>query len=198
MKITDIKQQVGRKDRYSIFVDGKYLFSLSEGELLTSRVRIGMEFTSGELEELKQIAVLDKAYMRCLDLIVRRLRSEGEVREYLKRKEYTPAVIDVIIVRLQQSGYIDDRRFAESWVSNRRLLRNISKRKLRLELKQKYVNEEIVNDVLAEDNTVDIDVIREVVSKKRQQSKYQDDLKLMQYLARQGFNYDDIKRAMTD
>jgi SOS response regulatory protein OraA/RecX len=35
-----------------------------------------------------------------------------------------------------------------------------------------------------------------VIERKRRQTKYQDDTKLMQYLARQGFGYDDIKSAL--
>jgi SOS response regulatory protein OraA/RecX len=38
--------------------------------------------------------------------------------------------------------------------------------------------------------------LREIIERKRKQTKYQDDLKLMQYLARQGFNYDDIKSEL--
>ena len=43
MKITAIKQQVKRQDRYSIYGDGKYLFSFSESELLNSGIKIGQE-----------------------------------------------------------------------------------------------------------------------------------------------------------
>ncbi|MBI3624310.1 hypothetical protein HY218_01620, partial [Candidatus Saccharibacteria bacterium] len=48
MKITSIRQQTKRADRYSIFVDGKYAFSLSEGELITSGVHTGQELTKVE------------------------------------------------------------------------------------------------------------------------------------------------------
>jgi hypothetical protein len=50
MKITDIKQQVKRQARYSIFVEGKYAFSLSEPELMKSGIQIGRDYTEEELE----------------------------------------------------------------------------------------------------------------------------------------------------
>ncbi len=196
MKITDIKQQQKRQGRYSIFVDDKYSFSLSENELLNSGTRVGREYSAEEFEQLKQTALLDKAYMRSLDLLSRRARSDWEMRQYLKRKEYDQDVIDKIVYKLAQKGYINDKKFADSWINSRRQLKNMSKRKLRLELKQKRVPEEIVNLTLDEDETNEQDVLRELVAKKRQQSKYQDNLKLMQYLSRQGFNYDDIKSAL--
>jgi len=40
--------------------------------------------------------------------------------------------------------------------------------------------------------------LRELIAKKRQQSRYQDKLKLMQYLSRQGFGYGDIKTVLEE
>lgn len=198
MKITDIKQQLKRQDRYSIYVDGKYIFSFSENELLDLGLRIGQEFNDGELEKLKKTAIEDKAYMRSLDLIMRRQRSEWEVRDYLKRKDYEPDVIEKILEKLSRAGYVDDKKFAEAWVNNRRLLKSTSKRKLSMELRQKRVNQEVICEVLADDQTDEQQVLRDLVIKKRQQSRYQDETKLMQYLMRQGFNYDDVKSVIKE
>jgi NUDIX domain. len=55
MKITAITQQVKRTDRYSIFVDGKYAFSLSESGLLASGLAVGQELTPAELKKLKKM-----------------------------------------------------------------------------------------------------------------------------------------------
>ncbi len=198
MKITDIKQQVKRQGRYSIFIDGKYLFSLSESELMSSGIRIGKEYSQAELEQLQQTAVLDKAYMRSLDYLARRPRSEWEIRDYLKRKEYDSPTIDTILNKLSIKGYIDDTKFAQSWVASRRALKPTSLRRLQMELRQKYVAPEVIERVLAEDGTEELAVLKEMIQKKRTQSRYQDKDKLMQYLARQGFRYDDIKQALED
>jgi len=198
MKITAIKQQVKRADRYSIYVDGKYAFSLSEGELLNTGLRINQEFTETELIELKDKAVLDKAYDRALNLISRRPRSEWEMRNYLKRKGYEETVIQETLNRLSISGYVNDLDFARRWVENRRLLKATSKRRLTQELRQKRVNDEIVEQVLSEDETDEREVLRELIARKRKQAKYQDNLKLMQYLSRQGYNYDDIKSVISE
>jgi regulatory protein len=198
MKITAIKQQVKRSDRYSIYVDEKYVFSLSESELLSTGLRIGQEFTEAELSELKDKAVLDKGYDRAINLISRRPRSEWELRDYLKRKDYDGSVSDQIISKLRERGYVNDEDFARRWIENRRLLKATSKRRLRQELKQKRVPDEIIDQVLNEDETDEREVLRELVERKRKQTKYQDDLKLMQYLSRQGYPYDLIKEVIKD
>lgn len=197
LKITNIKQQVKRQDRYSIFIDGKYCFSLSENELMQSGIRLNKEYTSLELGHLKQTAVMDKAYMRSLDMLSRRARSEWELRDYLKRKEYEPEIINQIISRLKNMKYIDDYNFAKSWVDNRRLLKATSKRKLTQELKQKRVEQSVIDKVLAEDETDEKSVIKDLIAKKRTQSRYKDDQKLIAYLLRQGFSYSDVKDAIS-
>ncbi len=196
-KITDIKQHIKRQGRYSIFIDEKYSFSLSENELMKSGIRVGREYSETELEELQQTAILDKAYMRSLDLLSRRARSEWEMQDYLKRKEYEQNIIDKIIVRLNEAGYIDDHKFASSWVENRHLLKNISKRKLWQELKQKHIADEIINEVLGADETDEQEILKALIEKKRSQTRYQDDKKLIAYLAGQGFRYEDIKNTMS-
>ncbi len=198
MKITDIKSQVKRQGRYSIYVDGKYSFSLSENELLTAGLRIGQDYTKEEFDELQKKAVLDKAYMRAYDQLSRRARSEWEMHDYLKRKEYDEPTIDKIVNTLRDKGYIDDFMFAQSWVHNRRLLKPMSTIRLRQELRQKRVSDDAISRALEEDESSEQDVLRELVTRKRQQTRYQDVDKLKQYLLRQGFRYDDIRTALED
>jgi regulatory protein len=196
MKITAIKQQVKRQDRYSIYGDEKYLFSFSEAELLNSGIRIGQELDESKLEELKDKAVLDKAYDRSINLISHRFRSEWEIRDYLKRKDYEEGVQGRVIERLRERGYINDADFAKRWVENRRLLKATSRRRLAQELRQKRIEDEIIKQTLETDETDEVEVLKELIERKRKQTKYKDDLKLMQYLARQGFSYDLIKTAL--
>lgn len=198
MKITDIKQQLKDKARFSIFIDGKFSFSLGESSLLKKHLRIDQELSDDELEELKDTAVWDKAYNRVLVLLARRPRSEWEVQEYLKRKGYDRDLINDLTYRLYKVNLLDDLAFARAWVENRRLLKATSKRRLMLELKQKHVKEDVIKEVLAEDETDERQVLRELVARKRKQSRYQDNQKLMAYLMRQGFNYEDVKAVVTE
>jgi len=198
MKITDIKRQVKRTDRYSIYVDGKYSFALSESELLSQGLKIGQEFSAGELDSIKEDAVIDKGVYRVMDLLSRRPRSLWEIEDYLKRKDYAAEETAKIIQKLDGRGYIDDLEFSRRWIENRRLLKPTSKRKLRMELRQKRIADEIIGNVLDEDETDELSVLKELISKKRRRTRYQDDQKLIAFLARQGFNYGDIKDAMDD
>lgn len=196
MKITAIKQQVKQSTRYSIFVDDKYAFGVSESALLELQLATGQELDAAKLRDYKRLAADDKAYQRALRYVAMRPRSSWEMRVYLQRKEVDEPAAEAILQRLQRVSLLDDAAFAKTWVANRRLLKSVSKRRLRLELLQKRVDEATIDSVLAEDETDENEVLRELVNKKR--GRYQDKTKLMQYLARQGFSYDAIKRAVDE
>lgn len=199
MKITSIQNQVKNVNRYSIFVDGEYSFSLSADALLESRLVSGDELSEADIRAFKKLSAEDKAFNLALAYVVRRMRSEGELRDYFKRKEYAPELAEQITTRLKKLNFVDDEEFARRWVENRRLLKATSTKKLRLELRQKKVSNDIIQKVLEEDETDERSVLRELVEKKRKQSKYRDDpQKLMRYLASQGFSYDDIKQVLVN
>lgn len=196
MKITEIKQQVKRAGRYSIYLDGKYSFSLGENELLKLGLYSGQELTEEELAEFQDESEYGKWFDRTLNLLSYRMRSEWELRDYLKRKDADPDVIDKILNKLSDTGYVNDEQFAKRWIENRRLMKATSKRRLAQELRQKRISSEIIDQALAEDETDEREVLRELVEKMRR--RYPEDIKLMQYLARQGYSYDDIKAALSD
>jgi regulatory protein len=194
MKITGIKAQVRQPGRFSVFVDGKYEFSLSDSALLEQKLTIGQELDASELKRLKQVSDADKLYGRALHYVAMRPHSEWEVRSYLQRKQAAPALADQILNRLSLKGFIDDKKFAQSWVESRRFLRPTSKRKLQQELRAKRVGDEAINQALVADETDERVQLRELIAKKR--ARYPDRIKFMQYLSRQGFRYDDIKAAL--
>lgn len=196
MKITAIKSQVKREGRYSIFVDDKYAFSLSAEGLLDAHLVTGQELSQVDVTDYKRLSQEDKAYNLALAYVARRMRSEGELRDYFRRKQYAPELAEQLLIKLRRLRFVDDAEFARRWVENRRRLKATSTKKLRLELRQKKVNSEVVQTVLAEDETDEHQLLRDLVEKKRRITRYQDDQKLMMYLARQGFTYDDIKAAL--
>lgn len=197
MKITAIQSQVKRAGRYSIFVDGKYSFSFGESALLDQALHIGQELAESDVAELKRLSGDDKIYNAVLRYIAMRARSEWEITSYMTRKEADTALQQQILNKLSDYGYVNDESFARSWVQNRRLLRPISLRKLQQELKLKHISGEIIQKVLADDEVSEVDILKQLIEKKRRQSRYQDSQKLMQYLAGQGFGYGDIKQALS-
>lgn len=198
MRITKISQQVKRANRYSVYLDGKYSFSLGEHELLKLGLHSGQELTGEELASYQDESAFGKWFDKTLNLLSFRLRSEWELRDYLRRKDCPPEISERILNKLSINGYVNDEQFAKRWVENRRLLKSTSRRRLSQELRQKRISNDIIDKILAEDkeDTDEQEVLRQLVDKKR--ARYPDQLKLMQYLARQGYSYDDIKTVLNE
>lgn len=198
MRITSISQQEKLKNRYSVFVDEKYAFSLSDTALLDSKLVSGQELTKDEVGKWKEFSKEDKIYGQVLRYTALRLRSRWELEFYMQRKDVPLPLQEQILSKLSNLGFVDDYKFAEAWVRNRRLLKSSSRRRLSLELRQKHISDEIIGQVLEEDETDERNMLKELIERKRKQVKYQEDTKLMQYLSRQGFSYDDIKSTIAE
>ncbi len=199
MIITAIKAQVKRPERISIFVDGAYSFSLSQTQLLDEKLRVGLEIDKERLADLQRVSDFGKAYERVLNYIMIRPRSIREVQDYCRRKQIDMTDCQRIIDKLAKFGYINDKQFAKAWVESRRLTKAMSERALKMELKRKGITDAIISEVLTPESYSNDDALRKLIEKKQKLSRYRaDPQKLMQYLARQGFGYDDIKTAMAE
>ena len=196
MKITSITQQLKRTDRFSIFIDGKYSFSLGEAALLESKLTRGQELNEQQVRQVKQLADSDKLYGQASRYAALRPHTSGEISRYLERKQASPTLMTEILNKLSKIGLIDDTRYVQAYIHDRQLLRPASRRKITYELRKKHIANEIIEAALGSETDNDQLALRSLIERKRQQTRYQDDLKLMQYLARQGFNYGDIKEAL--
>lgn len=196
MKVTAIKQQVKQTGRYSIFVDDKYAFSLSENGLLEHKLALGQEIDQSRLKKLKTISSDDKLYVKTLNYVSRYVKSEWEVEQYLKRNHASPTLIGIILNKLRNIDLINDERFTQNFINTRESLRPTSRRKMQAELLKRHIDRQVIGKYLSHNRENEQSALARLIASKRRQSKYKDDQKLMQYLARSGFNYDDIKSAL--
>lgn len=213
MKITGISAQAKNADRVNISVDGKYRLSLDLYQVVELGIKVGKEYTDEQLAEIENESQFGKLYGRALEYCLMRPHSAREVKDYLWRKTRVTRYksrdgqikeregasqmnTERVYTRLVDRGYIDDEKFARYWVENRNQTKGTSLRKLTAELRAKGVESSIIESVFSQSDRSDEDELHKVIAKKRR--KYDDEQKLIAYLARQGFSYDDIKTALAD
>lgn len=211
MKITSISAQVKNPDRVSISVDGAYRFSLDVFQVSELGIKVGKEYTEEELIELETESQFGKLYTRALEYTMLRPHSAREVKDYLWRKTratkyksrtgdikeregISQDVADRVFARLIEKGYVNDESFARYWVENRNQTKGVSKRKLQAELRSKGIEDSIIEHFLEETDRNDATELMKIIAKKRR--RYDDEKKLIAYLARQGFSYSDIRTAL--
>lgn len=214
MKITNLSTQQRDPNRINVFVDDKYRFSLDVSQVVSLGVKIGREYDEQELAELEQESQFGKLYGRALEYCLMRPHSAREVRDYLWRKTratryrskktgelkerpgVSQALVDRVYKRLVEKAYIDDEKFTRYWVENRNQTKGMSRRKLEAELRAKGVANDIIERNLRDSLRNDTDELQKIIAKKRR--RYPDEQKFMQYLACQGFSFDDIKTALRE
>lgn len=82
-----------------------------------------------------------------------RPRSEKEIKDFLQKKMHKWKVagrrsLAVVLERLRQLGYLDDYKFALWWIEQRRKFKPKGRRQLKLELRQKGVNPQVIEEIL--------------------------------------------------
>ena len=112
--ITSIQAQK-RPGRYNIYLGEEYAFPVDEELIIKYMLHKGMVLSPAFQEELKVEDVSRKAYQRALNYLSYGLRSEKEVRDDLKEKEFEEQA-DEVIERLKEQRLIDDLEYAKSFV----------------------------------------------------------------------------------
>jgi regulatory protein len=197
MKVTSIKQQVKNPERVSIFIDGKYSFSFSLDELLKHRVKKDDELSTADIKKYKKISADGKLRARALEWLMNRPHSEREFRDYLYRKKAEPEQIGSLVKEFTEKSYLDNIKFA-SWFTELQTRRGKSNRAIRSELFKKGISREEADKIFESGEDNEEQRLKAVIEKKQKLSRYKNDpQKLMQYLVSQGFNWQDVKNALT-
>lgn len=209
-QISEITKQK-KRERFNIFLNGRFAFSVSNYSLLENKLTVGRV-----LDEEKITLIIAKEQIGNLtDLAVRflsiRPRSEKEVKDYLAKKiavkneiKFSEAqispLISQVIKKLKRYKYINDKDFA-AWLLNSRL-KSSSPRSLRLikaELTIKGISPEIV-EIVSQKTPNESEQARKALSKKIKRWDKLEALefkkKAYSYLLSRGFDFDSVRDAV--
>ncbi|HJP93428.1 MAG TPA: regulatory protein RecX [Pyrinomonadaceae bacterium] len=141
--------------------------------------------------------VLRQTFERAVKLLAAKPRSVAELRERLLKRKGTPeAVVETVISRLKEYGYLDDERFAFSYASFKVKQRPLGRRRLERDLKFKKVPTEVANEALElvytetpEEQLIDKAIAKRVRLRGRPKNRIEAK-SLFDHLLRQGFPFD--------
>lgn len=190
-KVTAIRAGRRQGKRVNVFLDGRFAFSLETEVAVKQGLGVGQELSEGDVEALTR----SDLFQRCLNAALRYLdyrpRSEIELRERLRRRGFNGDNVEAVVARLRERGLVDDLAFAQFWKDNRQSFRPRSRWLTALELRQKGVPDDIINQVVADVDDED-SAYRAAQSRAHHlpSSDYQSfHHRLSEYLKRRGFGY---------
>lgn len=133
-----------------------------------------------------------------LQLLSRRDHSEYELRQKLSIKGHSAAEIGEIVEYCRELGYLSDQRYAAGQV-RQMVYKGYGELRLRQQLKEKRVQEAVIEQVLAEQTIDWFELAKQVAHKKYQlevRVERQQYAKQVRYLQSRGFNFDQIRYAL--
>jgi regulatory protein len=142
------------------------------------------------------------AYEAAVGYLARRSHSRQELKNKLFRKSFPGREIYQALDRLEELGYVDDRKFALEYARYRLRQSPRGKRLLTMELIQRGVAREIIDELLPDvfEEFPEDGLVANLVAKWRRargDNFAGDDIaKLARSLARKGFDWDVIRRQI--
>lgn len=189
MKITKLEVQKNDKNRVNLYVDDEFYSGIPAELVYLEHLKTGLEIDEKDLKKIIFENEKSKAMSRVTKYIGSSLKTQKQIRDYLRKKEYSDDTIEFVMSKLVEYNYIDDKKYAQAYVLT--YGKKYGKLKLISQLKVKGVSEEIIECVL-EDNKVDS--IESVASKylKNKVMSYEVFQKLFRFLYSRGYEFDEI------
>ena len=194
------KIQAVTKQKYRIELDGQPAFVIYKGELSRYGIKEGQEIPGPVYQELVGQVLTKRAKLRAMHLLESMDRTRAELERKLQAGEYPREAVEAALAYVESFGYLDDRRYARHYVECKKEGRG--KARLKMELAQKGVDRNIIEEVLDEAKLDDCrDTIRELVRKKRRGDGPMDDRerqRIYGFLMRKGFSSSDILSVLKE
>ena len=196
-EITAITAQVKDKTRCNIYIDGRFCCGLTMETVVKNRLKVGKIVSAEELSAMQLESEKNTAFDKALTFLSATRKTEKEIRSHLSKKGYLPAVIDYVVEKLREYGFINDEEYAEAYTES------ASKKKggrlIRMELKNKGLSEEAIENALSElDEGQELETAKGILEKyMRGKTADKETLqKAYRHLMSKGFDYDTAKAAI--
>jgi regulatory protein len=146
--ITKVERQKRSKDRYNLFINEEFAFSVHEDVLIKYNLFKGSLIGSEEMKGIILAQDKQQSYLDAIRLLSFRLRSEKELKLRLKQKGYEAQLIADTLIRLKQEQYVDDRLFAELLTKQRIQSQKKGRNWVKQELQQKGLTSEQISNAM--------------------------------------------------
>jgi len=199
MRITKLSPQRRNSRRISVFLDGKYSFSLDDKTAAALGLAVGAEIEPADLDRVLDADELQRAKDYALLLLSYRARTEYELVKRLSRKEFRPRIVAAAVGRLKELRLVDDAKFARDYAQDRVRLGQRGRRMVELELTRLGVSREDVARAL-EESPDEVGAARDVV--RRLDARYRGldpsvrRRRLYAALGRRGFSLDTVREVL--
>jgi len=200
--ITRIEPQKRNPQRRSVFIDGKYAFGVDEEVVSRLGLAKGEGLTEQKIKEILTQKSENEAKEVALRFLSFRRRTEKEVKEKLKKKDFDEKTIKTTIDKLKEYDLINDFEFATAWVKGRLAYKPRGKKLLRQELWKKGIKKEIIDQVTEElcqdEDKSALELLEKIQKRYKSLEPKVARRRMFGLLLRRGFSYETANRTLQD
>ncbi len=198
MKIDKIKKS-GK--RYKITLDSGKTITTYEEVILENGLLFHRYINEKLFKKIIQDTNYYKSYNKVLDMITRKLRSEYEIKQYLKKSEIEEKDIEEIINNLKRINLIDDRNYAKAYTNDKINLSLDGPYKIKRHLEENKIKSEYIEEAISNiDKNIIKNHIDKIIDKKvKANTKYTSYIlkqKITIYLINLGYSREDINEVL--
>ncbi|MPZ49122.1 MAG: RecX family transcriptional regulator [Dehalococcoidia bacterium] len=146
--VTAIEKQK-RRPRADLYLDGVYACTLGIDLIFERHIAVGTQITDTQRRDLETDDQRRGAIAAALRLLSVMPRSEQDLRDRLKHRDFRRTAVDAAITRMRELGYLDDAAFARFWIEARQAATPRSRRALAFELSRKGIDRDLVSETIA-------------------------------------------------
>ena len=155
-----------------------------------------------DVEEIQKENEIEMSYQKCCGYLDRKMRSEKEIRNYLKKNEVSKEIVESVIQKLKENHFLDDDRYVNSYVNDSVKFTNNGPLKIEKSLIDLGIKKEMIEKRLDEiSKEVWEDKIKKIIQKRNQSNQKDSEMvfkrKLSQYLYTIGYPYE-ITSSLVD
>ena len=195
-EITAITPQKKDKTRCNIEIDGRFYCGMKLVTVMQNRLKVGSEVTAERLSEIQLESEKETALDKALSHITATMKTEREIRDFLKKKGYLEDVQEYVVEKMREYHFLDDAAYARAYAES--AVKKKGARWIAAELKKKGVADDMIETALSglegEDDAAKNALKRylrgkDVTDKKVLQKAYAN-------LLSKGFDYETARRAL--
>ena len=184
------------KEKCKVEIDHEFAFVLYKGELRTYRIKVDEEISAETYQVIMDEVLTKRAKLRCMNLLKSRDYTKYQLASKLRQSLYPEGIIEIALNYVESYHYIDDQRYAESYI--RYASQTKSRKQIEQDLLRKGVCKEIIEEsfeMQGENEDTENELIRRLIEKKHYDSvnaTYEETQKVVAYLYRKGFTIEKI------
>jgi len=195
VQITEIKRK-GKSELYYVYLDNEFYGLLQAEYIYKHKLKTGLEIERDELDKIKEQSDKLSCANHALTYVGKMIRSEFQVRQYLKKYQYSQTAIDEAVEKLKSYGYINDEYMANLLAES--MKNKKGKNYIKKQLVQKGIKKEDIERVtqqISDSQDVCEEITKKWLKGKELPLDVNNKAKLYRFLSGKGFEFETIKHV---